>query len=381
MNKGIGVSVVFVLKLMVLIVIFLFAARSEAAVSCNYLGEAKSFNGNMALQISNIAVPRDAPNGTILHQQTFVQNASGVGLECTAPPGKVYNVYQVEGLSARSGYYEGGSYKVYESGVKGIGVAWRLSNDPNSAIGSDLVVDEEVWPGCTRQVDGQIAPEGKCLIHLKSLTSVAVVLIKTGPVGEGVINGGRLGRLKYSRFIDGSEKFAISEVGVTGNINVVSRTCKTSDVIVQMGSYKTSDFNGPGSLGKAVGFDISLSDCPGFPGTYGGWSASSELGVVTPVSLGPNTISIRVDPVNTPFDAAKGVLSLTEGVDSATGVGVQLLISSTRALPLSRNLLIGRPAADVSTFTVTLFAQYLQTANTVIAGKANAVATYTIIYQ
>jgi len=49
---------------------------------------------------------------------------------------------------------------------------------------------------------------------------------------------------------------------------------------------------------------------------------------------------------------------------------------------LSQNQLLNLPlAAGTTALNIPLSARYLQTAATVTAGSANAVATYTIIYQ
>ena len=94
-------------------------------------------------------------------------------------------------------------------------------------------------------------------------------------------------------------------------------------------------------------------------------------------------MSFRVDPVYTAIDAANGVLSLTPVTGVATGVGVQLFSGVSGAVqPLSQNRVLNiSPAAGTTGFSVNLSARYLQTANTVTAGSANAVANYTLIYQ
>ncbi|MGH8393492.1 MAG: fimbrial protein, partial [Pseudomonas sp.] len=99
-------------------------------------------------------------------------------------------------------------------------------------------------------------------------------------------------------------------------------------------------------------------------------------------TLVPNTLSLRLDPVDTPIDATHGVLSLSAGADPATGVGLQVLDASGAPWALSQNQLLSLPlAAGTTALNIPLSARYLQTAATVTAGSANAVATYTIIYQ
>jgi type 1 fimbria pilin len=174
-------------------------------------------------------------------------------------------------------------------------------------------------------------------------------------------------------------------VGLTGSINIVALTCMTSDVNVPMGTNKIASFSGIGSASTPVNFMISLTGCPGFPGYYGNASSiptSSQSAVISAGTLVPNTLSLRLDPVDTPIDATHGVLSLSAGADPATGVGLQVLDASGAPWALSQNQLLSLPlAAGTTALNIPLSARYLQTAATVTAGSANAVATYTIIYQ
>lgn len=357
----------------------------SAATSCGYINAVRPFNGTMALNVGSLSVPRDAPIGTRLYIQEFHQAGEGVTFSCTtdrASPVNRYNVFSVNGLGSKVDFNMGGyAGKVYATGVPGIGVSWWSGENTPGAVGAGTGTLGIVPSGCT-------GTGNSCqTASLKLNPRVAVVLIKTGPVGTGTVRGSDFGRLVYSTVVETSTAFSIAEVGVTGSINVVAMTCNTPNVTVPLGSHKTSAFTGTGSATPQVNFKIDVTNCPGFPGYYGNPSAgaipaASQSAVTNVGTRVPNTVSFRVDPVYTAIDAANGVLSLTPGTGVATGVGVQLFTLSGAIQPLSQNRILDlSPAASDTGFSVNLSARYLQTADTVTAGSANAVANYTLIYQ
>lgn len=357
----------------------------SAATSCGYATAVRPFNGTMALNIGSLSVPRDAAIGTRLYMQEFHQAGEGVTFSCTTDrPAPVlrYNVFSVNGLGSKVdfniGIYAG---KVYATGVPGIGVSWWSGQSTPGAVGAGSNTLGIVPNGCTGA--GNSCQTGS----LKLGPRGALVLIKTGPVGTGTIRGSDFGRLVYSTVVETSAAAATSEIGVTGNINVVAMTCNTPNVTVPLGSHKTSAFTGVGSATPQVNFKLDVTNCPGFPGYYGNSSAgaipaASQSAVTNVGTRVPNTVSFRVDPVYSAINAANGVLSLTPGTGVATGVGVQLFSISGAVQPLSQTRVLDlSPAAGTNAFSVNLSARYLQTDNTVTAGSASAVANYTLIYQ
>ena len=70
------------------------------------------------------------------------------------------------------------------------------------------------------------------------------------------------------------------------------------------------------------------------------------------------------------------------GAPAATGVGVQVATSNGTPVPLATNRASGLTLRTTEgSYSIPLRARYLQTANTVTPGPANASATFTIIYQ
>lgn len=354
------------------------AQSAQAEVTCVYINGNKGFVGTFPLQISTLSVPRDAPVGAVLYRQNFNQSGGGVDNKCLGTGGTttLSTLLVLKDTGTNTGY-SAGPYAnfIYQTGVTGIGVAWVNG----TSVQTDAV-RASIPNGCA------LTGTSDCLISgLKIAPATGMVLIKTGPVGTGTISGSSLGTLEQDYSVLDGGTIRGNSVGLTGSINIVALTCMTSDVNVPMGTNKIASFSGIGSASTPVNFMIRLTGCPGFPGSYGNTSSiptSSQTAVISAGTLVPNTLSLRLDPVDPPIDATNGVLSLSAGADPATGVGLQVLDASGAPWALSQNKLLNLPlAAGTTSLNIPLSARYIQTATTVTAGSANAVANYTIIYQ
>ncbi|MCC7697799.1 fimbrial protein [Janthinobacterium sp. EB271-G4-7A] len=361
----------------------------QAAPNCFAINGNLGFTGTMALQLGSLAVPRDVPNGTMLYFQYFSQAANGLQLQCDAPNAAVRQSFRMQGVGANANFSGNQAYagKVYATRVPGIGVAW-FANGKWMTDGNVDTINSNPSPYIC---GGDGAPPGTCNTKLldRAPPSTSFALIKTGPVGAGIIRARDLGSVSYFATVNGgSTEFIITSIGLTGSISVVSSTCRTPDVKVALGSRKVSALTGAaGTPTPTVSFVLGLTDCPGFPGNFHLTQAtspmSSENGVVRDPSFLPNSVSVRIDPAAPAIDAARGVLSLTTERGVATGVGVQLLDSAGAPWPLSKDVKLSNVlAAGTRSLDISLGARYLKTTpGKVTAGPANAVATYTLTYQ
>lgn len=359
-------------------------AQSAQAAACGYFNNNRGINpttGVVPLQISTLSVPRDAPVGTILYQQNFNQSGAGVDFSCSNTGGTaaINTLYGVKGNGANSGF-SAGQYagNLYATGVSGISVGWFNGTSVMTAAG----IREAIANGCQMSGSGGTG----CTIRgLKFPPTTGMVLVKTGSVGTGTISGSALGRLEQDSSVAGSPTAVTNTLSLSGSINIVALTCQASDVSVPMGTYGTASFTGIGSATGQINFVIRLTGCPGFPGYYGNANSiptSSQTGVISAGTLVPNTVSLRLDPIDPVIDATNGVLGLTPGAGTATGVGLQVLHLSGAPWMLSQNQLLNTVLGPGTTsLNIPMSARYLQTASTITPGTANAVATYTIIYQ
>lgn len=273
--------------------------------------------------------------------------------------------------------------KVYRTGIRGLGVAFN-------SIGRTMP-----WASTTAP-DNWCKPGNRsCVMRaekLKSLTSFELVLIKIGDVEQGLLLGTNLPMVStYIHF--NNIKMALFSMGVSGNIQIVSRTCNTPDVVVPMGTHLTKEFTGLNSSTGWKDFSIALNNCPAFHGTYSTnaptWTSQGgawPTGVGTSGSRNNNSLLFRIDAARAPINAPNGVLSLdpsaTDGPPAASGVGIQIATANNAPMPFGTNQSSGlNLRTSEGSYSIPLRARYLQTGNQVTPGPANASATFTITYQ
>lgn len=356
------------------------AANTAMAVTCTYMNGIQPANGSMPLQISAITVGRDVPVGAEVYRQKFSMAAGqAVKLECLYAPYEQSTELTVDssyGLAnVTSGVY---ANKVYRTSIQGLGVAFASVGGPLPRASSKM------WTSCT--------PGWRCLVPFDGPSNFELILIKLGDVAPGVLVGNTLPTVSlFGSF--GDARMLGFKMGISGSIQIVSRTCSTPDVTVPMGTHQTKTFTGINTASGWVDFAIQLNNCPAFTGTFStpglGWvsqSGNSPSGTGTSGTLVNNTLQYRVDPARVAINAGNGVLSLDPTAagssPAATGVGVQIGTTNGTGLPLSTNRTSGLALLRTeSSYSIPLRARYLQTQSKVTPGPANASATFTIIYQ
>lgn len=355
-------------------------ADMAMAVTCTYLNGIQAAVGVMPLQISAITVGRDVPVGAVVYRQQFNMAAGQAPiLECLIAPYQQWAEMTVEssqGLAnVPSGTY---ANKVYQTSIPGLGVAFG---------NSDGVLPRESakrWTICTSGFS--------CLVPFDRPSNFELILIKLGDVTPGVLVGSTLPVVSlFGNF--GDARMLGFRMGISGSIQIVSRTCSTPPVSVPMGTHQIKKFTGINSDTGWTNFSIALNNCPAFNGQFStngpGWLSQSGLspsGTGTSGIRESNTLQFRIDAIRTASNSGNGVLSLDPGAagsaPAATGVGVQVASSNGTPLPLATNQASGLILrATESSYSIPLRARYLQTGSQVTPGPANASATFTIIYQ
>lgn len=358
----------------------LWAATGPAfAITCTYMNGIQPAVGAMPLQVSAISVGRDVPVGTEVYRQKFnMASGQAVKLECLYAPYQQHTELTVDtsfGLTSwSSGTYAG---KVYQTDIPGLGVAFN-------SLGGPL-------PRQTSKAGTACAPGTRCLVPFDGPSNFELILIKVGDVTPGVLRGDSLPVVSlFGNF--GDARMLGFKMGLSGSIQIVSRTCSTPDVSVAMGRHKSKVFTGVNSTPGWTNFSIRLNNCPAFHGTVsktpvvwesqGGKSPSGKAGNV---SIDNNSLRYRIDPVRTAINSGTGVLSLDPTAanrpPAASGIGVQVA-TMTATLPLATLQSSGLTlSSSESSYSINLRARYLQTASTVKEGPANASATFTISYD
>ena len=186
-------------------------------------------------------------------------------------------------------------------------------------------------------------------------------------------------------------------MGISGNLNIVSRTCSTPNVTVPMGTHKVSAFKSVNTGTVWKDFSIALTNCPAFYGLYGwgngpvgtlsgGVNPSSSNKLTSAGTMSASTVYLRIDSLGNAIDPAKGLLGLDPEAQgklaSATGVGVQIAGPDGTPIVLAQARATGLTLWNSSaSYSIPLRARYLQTKAITTPGPANASATFTLIYQ
>lgn len=335
----------------------------------------------MPLQIASITVGRDVPVGTEVYRQIFrVASGQTPTLECLYAPFQLMTEMNVDSYLGPTNWSSGEyANKVYRTGIDGLGVAFKNAGK--------TIPWKSSWVPAT-----PCQPGDRCLVNLAILTSFELVLIKIGDVRPGVLYGHNLPVVNTFSHA-GSFKMLAFSMSITGNIQIVSRTCSTPDVVVPMGTHQTKTFTGLNSASGWQDFSIVLNNCPAFHGTYTTnaptWTSQSgswPTGSGTSGSRNNNSLLFRIDPARTAINAPNGVLSLdpsaTGGAPAASGVGIQIARANNAPMPLGRDQGSGLNLRTTEgSYSIPLRARYLQTGEQVTPGPANASATFTITYQ
>lgn len=354
-------------------------AGSVFAITCTYDNGIQPAVGAMPLQVSAITIGRDVPVGTEVYRQTFkMASGQAVKLECLFAPYQQYTELTVDGGSLLTSW-SSGTYanKVYRTGIPGLGIAFNSTGGPLPRQSS------KAWTTCS--------PGHRCLVPFDGPSNFELILIKVGDVTPGMLTGASLpGVSLFGNF--GDARVLGFKMGISGNLQIVSKTCSTPDVSVAMGTYAPKDFIGANNATGWKDFSIRLNDCPAFHGTVSktpaSWisqSGTSPIGTGGTVSRDKNSLRYRIDPVRTAINAGNGVLSLdpvAAGRPAAAGIGLQIATQAANTMPLASLQGSGLILSDFErSYSIPLRARYLQTGGRVTPGPANAAATFTINYE
>lgn len=148
-------------------------------------------------------------------------------------------------------------------------------------------------------------------------------------------------------------------VNITGTIR--SNTCTVSQEsngqTVQMGQVASNLFNHAGTTTPPQSFTLNLLDC----------------------GSAVNTVAVTF--TGTPDQHNRAVLALDSDPGCATGIGIELLDKNKDPLPLSITSPPTSLPSGQTTLSLVFYAQYIATGSTVMAGTANASATFTLVYS
>ncbi|KWO55214.1 pilus assembly protein [Burkholderia territorii] len=355
---GLGRVVFWLLTLAVLMLGLGSRAAFAQSASCSP-GTPSTVSVSMP---ASVTVPRDAPVGTVLGSLVYTANTTNY-FSCTVTgsyaSGTVFETLSMT-KAGTTVPLNGKTYTVWNTNVPGVGVAIGVNPSVSTCgsrgwqdLGKPSGTFPSPWSGGVCTQNGSVTNGGQALL----------ALVKTGPITAGTVSG-----LQFeAASVTGPGSAGPFTVATSGHvlfsltstiINVAA--CTTPNVTVNMGSPMQSEFTGIGSTNrKPVAFNVAVNACPS----------------------GLNSIQYQFIPVNAVLDSTNGVLALSSN-STASGIGLQLKDGSGNALQYNTQYtLTSYSNSTGGSYTIPLTAAYYQTSATVKPGSANAVLTFTMMYQ
>ena len=246
-----------------------------------------------------------------------------------------------------------GGRRIYSSGVAGIGYAVGATSVSNcNATG---YVDGSNT-GDTN-LNNRILCATNGLLPNQPVTAQArVQFYKTAKTtGSGSISlGSPVSFILRNQGIDWTAESLVNIASF--NVKSVACSVKNTAIAVPMGAIVKRAFKGPG--------------------TWPDDANTRSFGIDLTCDAGTK-INFQID--GSAQDASRGILNLTGGNGSATGVGIQLLYKDA---PLVLSSVINNGVVSGSgNYSILLKARYYQTTTNITTGTANASATFTLTYQ
>lgn len=333
-----------------------WSMNAQAAATCSGGGISSTIN-----MPATISVPRDAAAGTNLTgwimgpQQTSAfrcntshTNSSGAGVLYVGSGTDT-------GMRIADPGGTPGSARVYTTNIQGIGLAVSVRLYANTCgwttwstfIGADAIMYPYI---ASYSCNGTIQPNGG---------QIAFAYVKlNGSIQDG-------GYITSERVVNMVPQHKEVQLGGTwspnyyqnGSTLVVSQTCSTPNVNVDMGKVQTKLFTGIGAKVAPRVFNISLLNCPS----------------------GIRSVTYQVDPATPVLDSTNSVVALLPS--TASGVGLQLRDNSGKPLQLRQPIAFSGYSASCGNFSIPLLAMYYQTGSVVTPGPANTLLLFTMTYQ
>lgn len=280
---------------------------------------------------SPVNIPFDLPaTGTVLASDDATPS-NPPDLTCTA--GTTYGVVN----RIDSGSPVGGTNYIYPTGLSGVGYQLVHDNNTGSFMGP--------YPTYTYGGGTSTFSVGTTL-----------KLVQTGPIANGssLAAGTRLADWEWGGIVP--EYFVLSN-----QVTFAASACTwNTAVAVTLPTLSTQDFTGAGTNAGQTAFSIPIQ-CPT-------GSTSSTL-----------VINITATMTN-------GLNHVIKNTGTATGVGVELLDQNSSTVVFSgtrrsQDASVSVGTAPTGAGTISLFARYYATNNTVTAGDVQATATFNLTYN
>jgi type 1 fimbria pilin len=323
------------------------------------------------LAAETISVPSDAAVGSTLYRQriNISTGADKIRVSCDVT-GLFQYLYAYKTLPMTE---TSTGTKIYKTGIEGLGIKFVNSSNANFPVTLPTT-------NCT-------ASKTCATADIWSANSFFDLVKTADTVEAGTIQATNLPTTLYS-FGQAGSMVSIYEINISGSLTINTPTCDitpaSQSMTVLMGTHHISDFAGKGSGTEWKNASIQLNNCGWFYGN-GPKSVVSFDGTSNHIQSGlaNNAADITLTPLDGTIIPTEGIMAIANNASAATGIGIQL--SSTQSVTGKINLnsayAYALPNDGSRTITIPLFARYIQTENSLSAGKANGKLEYTFSYR
>ena len=329
-------------------VLFWAIASDTQAFTCNLVTAATS------LSSPDLIVQRDLPVGSAIGNELVSGVVSVYNCTNEPPPALTKQEFGVKSWGTYAMMLSG--RRIYSTNIAGIGYAIGATSVSN--CNTTGYVDGSNSPDTN--LDNRIICTTNGLLPNQPVTAqVRIQFYKTAQTtGSGRLTlSGSAGSFILLNTYGAVGWSAESFVSVASfNVKSVACSVKNTAIAVPMGAIVKRAFKGPG--------------------TWPDDANTRSFGIDLACDAGTK-INFQID--GSAQDASRGILNLTGGNGSATGVGIQLLYKDA---PLVLSSVINNGVVSGSgNYSIPIKARYYQTASNITSGTANASATFTLTYQ
>lgn len=323
-----------------------FLSRSALAWDC------ATVTPSTSVSATNITLSRDLPVGAVIGSQVITPTINAFSCYDSAQGVISNQTLGVRALGTFDSVISG--RRVYKTGVEGVGYAISGSSANCGGV-TNTVTGSNTIRGDINTV--KLCENTKGMIAAALSGTLTITFYKTATeTGSGTVSGGSLGALML---LNNSLLLQSPEAEVRLNpFAITTPACKMTQTIlpVDMKEVDRKAFSGKGST----------------PG-----DAYTQSFALPMLCNAGTQVSVKME--GDIFDAGKGIINTTGGINAASGVGIQLLYNNQPML-LGSEVGVGSSVTGGS-FSVPLKARYYQTGDRISSGTANGVLSFTLTYQ
>ncbi|MGE9553592.1 fimbrial protein [Erwinia amylovora] len=325
---------------------FTLAAADVQAYSC------RTVTATTLLTPPSVTLQRDLPVGSLIGSEVLSGQVQAFSCSNTPSPSLSYQQFGGKGYGTYVMTING--RRIYSTNIAGIGYAVGVTSVNNCGY-SGYVNGTQTGDG---NANNYLACAVNGLFGSQPVTGQArIQFYKTAQTtGTGTVSARQVSSF-ILRNNQASWAYPESAISIAAfNVTTIACTVSSTAISVPMGTVEKRAFGGVGT----------------WPGD------ANTRSFILPLNSNAGTrVNVQID--GNVQNASQGVLNLTGGTGSASGVGIQLLYQNA-PLPLSSPVNTGTATSE-GTYNIPLQARYYQTGSSITAGTANASATFTLTYQ